>query len=69
MEMDRKQAKIHLPPVETFVDVFENESGVEVFVNVHGFKSVRKSGYNKTDVLTAAIIKFEELNGVKVELS
>ncbi|AST93274.1 hypothetical protein BC6307_19425 [Sutcliffiella cohnii] len=68
MDFERKKAKIHLPPVESFVDVFENETDVEVFVNVRGFKSVRKSGDNKTEVLNAAIKEFEELNSIRLEL-
>ncbi|MGY3717938.1 hypothetical protein ACWE42_20715 [Sutcliffiella cohnii] len=69
MGFERKTAKIHLPPIESFVDVFENESDVEVFINVRGFKSVHKSGDNKIDVLNTAIGEFEELNGVNVELT
>lgn len=56
-------------PVEVRFDVFQTNEGVDVFLWSKGLQGVHLKGINEEEIIQNAIKKFEEDNGVKLEMS
>ncbi|MGD6778824.1 hypothetical protein ACQCT3_00795 [Sutcliffiella horikoshii] len=68
MDLKRSFITAYLP-VEVRFDVFQSKEGTDVFLWSKGLQGVHLKGNDEEDTIKKAIKRFEEENGVKLDLA
>ncbi|MCM3619476.1 hypothetical protein M3936_17945 [Sutcliffiella horikoshii] len=68
MDMKRSYINAYMP-IEVRFDVFYSVEGIDVFLWCEKLEGVYLKGKDEGETIRRAVNQFEEINGVKVELT